>query len=79
MKSQERMKTETDRQHIARLIGDAANNLDTANDLRFEVQVPANSPVSPTDDPLVASIRMEYGITIFIQILILLIIWFRGR
>ncbi|MDJ1170535.1 hypothetical protein PMG71_13960 [Roseofilum sp. BLCC_M154] len=78
MKSQQRIKTETDR-HRAHLIGEAASNLDTAHDLRFEVQIPANIDIPATDHHLINSIQAEYGIMILLQIAVLMAIAFHRR
>lgn len=79
MKLQEHATTETDRQRIAHLIGDAANNMDTANDLRFEVQIPANIDIPPTDHHLINSVQAEYGVMIVLQVVVLMAIAFRRR
>jgi len=79
MKFEEYATTETDRQRIAQRIGDAANDLDTAHDLRFEVQVPVNAPIPDSSHRLIASIQMEYGIMILLQIVVLMAIAIRRK
>jgi hypothetical protein len=79
MEVKKRIKAETDRQRMAQRLGDAANNLDTAHDLRFEVQVPVNAPIPDTSHRLIASIQAEYGIMILLQIVVLMAIAFRRR